>query len=193
MVLENVTKSHYSLYTEAKSYGECERIKHVGYIKTYKTGKVAVNWTGKRCNLLNDMLQWVIIQIQLFELILEKKSYNVFYQVPVQCPTYWTESLWDTTLRSYYTWSNVKFRHLLGRLDVHSTYIHPSKNWVRFGTETFVVFFLTFLSEIVSKTAGVMIMFTMLLVSNKRRNDSFVLSLKPLHFRTYVPVLFGWW
>ena len=53
-------------------------------------------------------------------------------------------------------------------------------------------FFLTFLSEIVSKTAGVMIMFTMLLVSNKRRNDSFVLSLKPLHFRTYVPVLFGW-
>ena len=37
--MENVTKSHYPLYTEAKNYGECERITHVGYIKTYKTGR----------------------------------------------------------------------------------------------------------------------------------------------------------
>ena len=39
VVLENEITTRYSLHEEAKNYGECERIKHVGYIKTYKTGK----------------------------------------------------------------------------------------------------------------------------------------------------------
>ena len=39
-----------NLYSEAKDYGQCERIKHVAYIKTYKTGMSKPNiWI--KCHL----------------------------------------------------------------------------------------------------------------------------------------------